>query len=57
MAGRRGAQKGIAQLADYLDLQHLDEGFLVIFDRSGKKSWEKGWIDVPGGKRVFAVWV
>ncbi len=55
--GEEAHQRGLAQLANYLERQHLDEGFLVIFDRSGKKTWEKGWLDLPGGKRAFAVWV
>ena len=34
-------QKGMNQLADFLDRQHLSEGYLLIFDRSKTKIWEK----------------
>ncbi|MEQ1747119.1 MAG: AAA family ATPase, partial [Saprospiraceae bacterium] len=48
---------GLAQLADYLDRQGLDEGYLVVFDHTNTKTWKNGWTEAPGGKRVFAVWV
>jgi AAA-like domain len=52
--GEAAHQKGLMQLADYLDRQGLDTGFLVIFDNAKKKLWTKDWIDV-NGKRIF--WV
>jgi hypothetical protein len=55
----RGAQAhadGLAQLADYLDRQQLNEGYLLIFDHSKKKNWKSGWEKVMQ-KRVFVVWV
>lgn len=54
--GEAAHAKGLSQLAGYLHRQHLDEGFLVIFDKSGKKTWRKEWVEAEG-KRVFAVWV
>ncbi len=48
--------KGLSQLAGYLDRQQLTEGYLVIFDKSGKKTWKKEWVEVEG-KKVFVVWV
>jgi hypothetical protein len=61
--GQAAHQRGLAQLADYLDRQGLDEGYLVIFDprRSVEtihesSRWAQEWIEVEG-KRVFAVWV
>lgn len=45
-------EKGLNQLADYLERQELQTGYLLIFDPSLKKSWEKDWIDVKG-KRIF----
>lgn len=47
---------GLAQLADYLDRQTLNEGYLLIFDHSKKKTWKSAWKEVQG-KRIFAVWV
>jgi hypothetical protein len=31
----------LAQTYDYMDRSHTDEGHLVIFDRTKKKSWEE----------------
>ena len=33
--------EGLAQTKAYMDLSAADEGHLVIFDRSSRKSWEK----------------
>ncbi len=56
----RGAathNKGLDQLADYLDRQQIDEGYLLIFDlRKVHKSTNKQCLEV-NGKRVYAVWV
>jgi hypothetical protein len=55
----RGAKvhaEGLAQLADYLERQGLEEGYLLVFDQGKKKSWKSGW-EVVQGKRVFGVWV
>ena len=49
-------QKGIKQLSDYLDIQGVRTGFLVIFEYKTTKSWRKEWIE-KDGKRIFAVWV
>jgi hypothetical protein len=48
-------QKGLLQLADYLERQKLDTGFLLIFDRTRKNTDRQGWITVEG-KQIFAVW-
>jgi hypothetical protein len=45
-------EKGLVQLADYLDRLGLDTGFLLIFDHSKKKIWKKDWVEV-NGKRIF----
>ncbi len=49
-------QKGLDQLADYLDRQQVDEGYLVIFEGEKEKTQRQAWIEHKG-KRVFAVWV
>jgi hypothetical protein len=55
--GKAAHQRGLAQLAGYLERQGRDEGCLVIFDpRTKEKSWAQEWIEAEG-KRVFAVWV
>jgi AAA-like domain len=54
--GEKAHQKGLLQLVDYLDVQGLEEGYLLIFDHSEIKNWQSEWLEV-GGKRIFAVWV
>jgi len=55
----RGAKvhaEGLSQLADYLNRQNLNDGYLLIFDHSKKKTWKSAW-EMVKGKRVFVVWV
>ena len=54
--GQKAHEKGLIQLADYLDAQALDEGYLLIFDHSEVKNWRSEWIDAHG-KKVFVIWV
>ena len=54
--GKKAHEEGLIQLANYLEKESLNEGYLVIFDQRVKKSWAKEWIKV-GNKRIFAVWV
>ena len=49
-------QKGIAQLADYLDIHGLNKGYLLIFDERRKKIWKEEVIQHEG-KTIFAVWI
>lgn len=53
--GQAAHEKGLDQLADYLDSIGLDDGFLLIFDNRADKEWKEESI-VHQGKRVFAVW-
>ncbi len=52
--GEVAHEKGLNQLANYLDRQGLETGYLLIFDHNKKKYWKKGWTEV-NGKRIF--WV
>ena len=55
--GEAAHKEGIAQLADYLDRQGLDKGYLVIFDHRKKtKTWKNEWIFFKE-KQIFAIWV
>ena len=54
--GQKAHEKGLLQLADYLEIQSLTEGYLLIFDHSEIKNWDSAWIEVQG-KRIFQVWV
>ena len=48
-------EKGKAQLADYLDIRGLKEGYLVTFDFSkNKQDTDPQWIEW-NGKRIFEV--
>ncbi len=52
--GQAAHEKGLVQLADYLDRLGLSVGYLLIFDHSKRKSWKSDWIEIEG-KRIF--WV
>lgn len=54
--GDKAHQKGLDQLADYLDIHQVTEGFLVIFDDRKQKAWATETI-THKGKEIFAVWV
>ena len=54
--GNAAHKKGLVQLGDYLDRQHQEQGYLVVFEQNVEKTWKKGWIRA-NGKKVFAVWV
>ena len=54
--GQKAHEKGLIQLADYLEDQNLDEGYLLIFDHSEIKKWQSERLEVKG-KKVLAVWV
>ena len=49
-------ERGLNQLADYLEIHGLQKGYLLIFDNRKKKSSEAKWISHKG-KEIFAVWV
>ena len=54
--GPKAHEKGLRQLADYLDIHGLSKGYLVIFDNRKKKTWAHKPIPFEG-KEIFAVWV
>jgi hypothetical protein len=54
--GQKLHEKGLIQLADYLESQQLNEGYLLIFDHAEVKKWANDWITVQG-KRIFMIWV
>lgn len=54
--GERYHEKGLLQLADYLDIHGVNEGFLVIFDDRKEKQWQMD-KRVVEGKEIFMVWV
>jgi hypothetical protein len=54
--GEAAHEKGLKQLADYLDTQGVEEGYLLIFDHSTVKNWQNGWAE-KNGKKIFMAWV
>jgi PD-(D/E)XK nuclease superfamily len=54
--GPKAHKAGLEQLADYLERQGLDAGFLLIFDHSAAKDWKTQHVRTKG-KRIFAAWV
>lgn len=54
--GAKAHDKGLKQLADYLDRQNQEKGWLLIFEHQRKKTWGKKSIK-KHGKEMFAVWV
>ena len=54
--GEKAHQKGLKQLADYLEMQGLTEGYLIVFNKNAKKQWKAEWIEFED-KRIFMIWV
>jgi hypothetical protein len=54
--GEAAHQQGLEQLADYLDRQNLNEGYLVVFDHSETKAWQSQIYQLRG-KTISTVWV
>ncbi len=49
-------EKGLLQLSDYLNKQHLETGYLLIFDRTRQYPNRAEWLEIDN-KKVFAAWV
>lgn len=54
--GEKAHANGLIQLTNYLAMQELQEGYLLIFDHAEVKDWKSEWID-NNGKKILAVWV
>jgi hypothetical protein len=54
--GEVAHEKGLTQLANYLDRLNLDTGYLVVFDHKEIKTWQSQWIEYQG-KKIFIIWV
>lgn len=54
--GQKRHEAGLKQLADYLERQAVDTGYLVIFDFRKEMDYKSEWVNIDG-KRVFTVWV
>jgi hypothetical protein len=54
--GQKSHEKGLLQLANYLESQQLSEGYLLIFDHAKIKNWATD-TTVVLNKQIFMVWV
>jgi hypothetical protein len=54
--GEQSHEKGLHQLANYLDIHGVQRGYLLIFDDRKKPTWCEEEIR-RGEKEIFAVWV
>jgi predicted RNA-binding protein with RPS1 domain len=54
--GEEAHTKGKKQLADYLQREGVDEGFLVMFNKNKKKEWKSA-EETVNGKKISMVWV
>jgi hypothetical protein len=54
--GDKAHEKGLLQLADYLTTQGVSEGYLLVFNKNIKKTWNSEWVDFQG-KKIFVVWL
>jgi hypothetical protein len=55
-SGEKSHQRGLTQLANYLDIHSVDKGWLLIFDDRKNPTWREELI-THEGKEIFAVWV
>lgn len=54
--GEAAHQKGLKQLADYLQRMNLQQGYLLVYDFNTTKTYKKEWV-VVDGKKICAAWV
>ncbi|MEM6321582.1 MAG: GxxExxY protein [Bacteroidota bacterium] len=54
--GQEYHEKGLKQLADYLDIRGVNRGFLVIFDDRKNKKFHSKEMEMEG-KHIFGIWV
>lgn len=52
--GQKHEEKGINQLSEYLNIQGLQEGYLLIFNFNANKNKSAEWLEA-NGKRIFEV--
>ena len=54
--GEEYHQKGLQQLADYLESQNMDRGYLLSFNFNQNKEYRDEELEVDN-KKIFAYWV
>jgi hypothetical protein len=53
--GKKYHNDGIVQLKNYLELENVDKGFLIIYDKNKKKVYKNEDIHIDN-KKIFAIW-
>ncbi|MGL5149448.1 MAG: AAA family ATPase, partial [Clostridium sp.] len=54
--GEEYHKRGLKQLADYLDIQNLDRGYLVVYNFNKSKEYKSEMVFVDG-KEIFMIYV
>lgn len=54
--GEKNHEKGLKQLANYLEIHGVAKGYLLIFDNRKKPAYESDRVNIEG-KEIFAVWL
>jgi hypothetical protein len=52
--GKKYEDKGFEQLSEYLDIQKLNRGYMVVFNFNRNKKYSSGWIEIKD-KKIFEV--
>lgn len=52
--GEKYEDKGLNQLAEYIDFQGLNTGYMIVFNFNKDKKYKAEWIEV-NDKRIFEV--
>lgn len=48
--GRKYEEKGLEQLAEYLEIQKLDAGYMIVYNFNSDKKYTAGWVEIKGRK-------
>lgn len=54
--GKKYEDKGLKQLSEYLEIQGLDTGYMIVFNFNKNKEYSSEWIEI-GNKNIFEVMV
>ena len=54
--GERYEEKGLDRLAEYLDIQGLGKGYMIVFNFNKNKEYKAAWVKVAG-KDIYEVFV
>lgn len=52
--GRKYEEKGLKQLAEYLEIQGLETGYMLVYNFNSDKEYSAQWLEI-GGRKIFEV--